>query len=180
MNTKIECVCCNCNKIFQKPLSEYNRKIKNKTLFYCSLICSGQTSIKTNIPLQKWKKSKENIKHVKSICGNLKDQYSDFRETFRRIKRRGKKINITLDDLKLLWESQNGCCAILGHKIQLPTYKRIKFNSNYMGSLDRIDNTQGYVKGNIRWICLSLNYAKNKSDDKILFEFINLCKNNKT
>ena len=179
MNT-ITCKCEVCKKLFKKFIGEYNRKIKKKTPFYCSLECSGKISIDKNNKIKKWNKSKKNTKHLKSICTNRRDEYSDFRYLYRTIKMRakeGKEFNLTLHDLKDIWEKQTGCCAILNHKITLPIWNVKNNNSNYLASIDRIDSKKGYIKDNIRFVCLTINYAKNKFDDNLLNDFIQLCKN---
>ena len=38
-------------------------------------------------------------------------------------------------------------------------------------SLDRIDNSLGYVKGNVRFISIMANYCRNTFEDKDLMEF---------
>jgi len=99
-----------------------------------------------------------------------------FRPIIKRIKqRKHQKCNITLENLKELWESQKGKCYILGHDLILPDDKQ-KINHNYLASIDRIDNSKGYVKDNIRFVCATVNYAKNKFDDLFLKEFLTLCK----
>ena len=176
----ITCKCLACNKSFNKSVGEYNRKIKKQTPFYCSLQCSGKISINQNIKIKKWKNSKQNIKHLKSICKNRRDQYSDFRYLYRTIKLRakeGKTFNLKLEDLKNVWDSQKGRCAILNHKLKLPEWNLKNKNPNYLASVDRIDSNKGYIKNNIRFVCLTINYAKNKFTDDLLSEFINLCKN---
>ena len=46
-------------------------------------------------------------------------------------------------------------------------------------SLDRIDNSKGYIKGNIRWVSRSINYMKNDMSDDMVNELIDLIVKNK-
>lgn len=39
-------------------------------------------------------------------------------------------------------------------------------------SLDRIDSSKGYVKGNVQFVCLSMNYAKNGFSDQQIKDFV--------
>jgi len=39
-------------------------------------------------------------------------------------------------------------------------------------SLDRIDNEKGYIKGNVRFVCLGINYMKNRRADSEVFELL--------
>jgi hypothetical protein len=43
-------------------------------------------------------------------------------------------------------------------------------------SLDRIDNKKGYIKGNVRWVLLGINYMKNRHSDEDLNILINKIK----
>ena len=38
-------------------------------------------------------------------------------------------------------------------------------------SLDRIDSAKGYIKGNIQFVSLIVQYAKNDWNGKVIFEF---------
>jgi hypothetical protein len=40
-------------------------------------------------------------------------------------------------------------------------------------SLDRIDSTKGYIKGNVEFVCLAINYAKNKFSKEDTLTFLN-------
>ena len=62
-------------------------------------------------------------------------------------------FNLTLDDLELPAE-----CPILG--IPLKFNKNGAFDDSY--SIDRIDNTKGYTKGNVQVISLLANLLKSK------------------
>ena len=62
-------------------------------------------------------------------------------------------FNLTLDDLELPTE-----CPILG--ISLKFNKNGAFDDSY--SIDRIDNTKGYTKGNVQIISLLANLLKSK------------------
>jgi hypothetical protein len=168
------CVCQNCHTQFKKSLAEIKRKTKNKTPFYCSRSCSGKSNYNHALH-KKLNNSKQNINHLKGICGNRKDCYSPFRMLLQRTKQRKHKNNLSLIYIKSMWESQNGKCAVLGHDLQLPSTSKIK--QNQLASIDRIDSSKGYVEGNIRIVCATINYAKNQSSDKELQQFIALCKN---
>jgi hypothetical protein len=41
----------------------------------------------------------------------------------------------------------------------------------YQSSLDRIDNNKGYIKGNVRFVCLMFNIARNDFSDNQVIEF---------
>ena len=77
-------------------------------------------------------------------------------------KGRNKEIDIDSQYLKNLFEEQNETCALSG----------IKLDRKNM-SLDRIDSSIGYVKGNLQWVHKIINRMKT---DLSQDEFINLCK----
>ena len=53
------------------------------------------------------------------------------------------------------------------------------YNKNYQASIDRIDSSKGYVKGNVRYISVSANWLKNDLDDNHVMEFIQICNGSK-
>ena len=76
--------------------------------------------------------------------------------------------------LSNLWELQSGVCPLTGWKLELPKHScgwKTKKNKLKRASLDRIDNSKGYIKGNIRFISVMANYCKNTftDDDVKLF-----------
>ena len=77
--------------------------------------------------------------------------------------------------MKQLWEEQQGKCAITKVDLKLEN----SYNKNYQASLDRIDSSKGYVKGNVRYISVSVNWLKNNLDDNHLREFIQICNDSK-
>jgi hypothetical protein len=80
------------------------------------------------------------------------------------------KINITK---KYLWElflKQNRRCALTGENLIFPSSTA---SGDGTASVDRIDNSEGYVKGNVQWVHKDINWIKQDySQDR----FIELCK----
>jgi hypothetical protein len=88
-----------------------------------------------------------------------------------RVKNRAGTANIpfeiTIEDMYELFKQQNGKCALTGIQLVITT-STVKGNA----SLDRIDNSLGYIKGNVWWLDKDINMMKNKYS---LNKFINLC-----
>lgn len=84
----------------------------------------------------------------------------------------GIKFNIDTEFLINIWERQNGCCAISGRVFDLsrPDKHACKQNAP---SLDKINPEEGYVKGNVRFVCYQVNTALNEYGEESL---IALCK----
>jgi len=165
--SKITLTCDTCNKEFEKEKGEYNRRIRlGKDKFYCGLSCSG--------------KSPESVKNIVAnrsdfdiaqYANNRMDELSPFRETFRRLHRRDKEVTVTLESLKEIWESQNGTCPLTGWTLELPTQAKQYMLHLRTASLDRIDNSKGYVLGNVRFVSVMFNLARNKFSDEDVIEF---------
>jgi hypothetical protein len=161
-------LCDTCNEEFEKRKGEYNRKVRlGKTKFYCSRSCHG--------------KNKDNVKHIIAnrsnfpvweLNDNKKDEYSKFKPAMRKAKQRSKTFDLTLEHLKDLWEKQQGRCPFTGFDLELRTYQSedppLGIRS---ASLDRIDNDKGYVEGNVRWVSVMFNYARNIFSDQDVIEF---------
>lgn len=48
---------------------------------------------------------------------------------------------------------------------------QIKAETPYQASLDRIDSSRGYVKGNVEFVCLAVNFAKSTFSKEQMLEF---------
>ena len=174
-NRKQELVICSnpeCNKEFYKDSSEVTRNKKINRKNHCSLKCSGHNSHKH---LKSY--NDENKKYLEPYFGSKRDIYTGLREHFRRVKKRKHDYDITLDDLLKLWVKQNGTCVYSGVKLVHPNDGGNNLNT---ASLDRIDSNLGYVKGNLQFISIICNQAKNNLSHEEMLEFIKtICDFNK-
>ena len=162
-------VCENCGVIFKKPSKEVNRSLKIGRKQYCSIACS--------------KKIEQNIKRLRAIApiinviyaSNRKDEYSEFRQHLLRAKRRNQITDITLQDLKDVWEEQNGICPYSKVRLKAPLYYE-KNDPIYTASLDRKDSNLGYIKGNIQFISIAMNLMKNSMTEEKVQELLLILK----
>ncbi len=175
---KIEIKCNHCGKTVLKPAGEYNRRIKlNKTKFYCNNKCSS------SVPevVEKLISNKSNY-NISNHSSNRRDNFSDFRWYMKTMRMRtGKvdKFDIDLQYLKDLWESQKGICPFTKEPITLRTHTNCKEKIlPYTASIDRIDCSKGYIKGNIRFISLIANFARNNFTDEDVIDFCKKVTNN--
>lgn len=67
------------------------------------------------------------------------------------------EFNITPEYLVELYEKQNRKCAVSGQSIDIDISKPIMQQKL---SLDRIDSSKGYIKGNVQWVIKDLNMMK--------------------
>lgn len=86
-----------------------------------------------------------------------------------KVKNRNMKFEITINDLKDLYLSQNGLCSLSQIKM---THIRNKGSVDYNISIDRIDSKLGYIKNNIQLVCTMINRMKRDMDQNY---FIELC-----
>ena len=174
MKTK-EIKCIYCGKSFLKELREIKRKNKKGNFnFFCSLSCS----------VSKQNYDSPRSGNINNLIKKKKDQYTPFRWYLLRSKARNKIKNygcdITVEYLQELWSEQRGICPFTKWQLILPsgTHKSWEINSPFNASLDRIDSSKGYIKGNVRFISVMANYAKNIFTDEQLIEFCKAVANN--
>lgn len=84
--------------------------------------------------------------------------------------RRKNQEVISLDALELLWNAQNGLCALTKWPMTMELANGVVPTNC---SLDRIDSNLGYIVGNVQLVCRAANVAKH---DLTQSEFISLCK----
>ena len=80
--------------------------------------------------------------------------------------KRNLKHNLTLDYICNIIKSQNYCCAIT--KIKLSNKRGD--NSPELASLDRIDSSKGYIRGNVQVVQNWVNKAKGDTDNETFKE----------
>lgn len=84
-----------------------------------------------------------------------------------------KKRNLEFDiDIEYIWNLflfQNRKCALTGVDLTFNLDKSW-INRNATASLDRIDNTKGYIKGNLQWIHKIVNMMKQDFDQKYFID----------
>lgn len=87
--------------------------------------------------------------------------------------RRKLDFDITSEFLIDLLYKQNYRCALTGWELEFTSGGEFD-GRNPMGcTIDRIDNSKGYVKGNIQLVCCIANITRNKLK---IAQFIDLCR----
>lgn len=173
-NKKLTTVICdNCGKEFLRAETEVKRILAKGRHMYCSkkCTCEGLSKVRKELPYKP--ASEKMLEHLKHICGNQRDEYTPFRYTYRCVKRRFKEVDITMDDLKAVWETQKGICPYTGFKLILPESSNVnEIDFFHRASLDRIDSSLGYVKGNIQFISTPINLMKSTKTDSEVKKFL--------
>lgn len=75
----------------------------------------------------------------------------------------GKEFNIDVEYIKKLYVKQKGLCNL--SKLELNEYNM---------SLDRIDSSKGYIKGNIQWLDFDVNRMKTNLKQNYFIKICNL------
>ena len=85
---------------------------------------------------------------------------------YRKFKKAAKdrRLDFALTE-KDFFEGYNGICSLTGWKIDI-------IYGNQTASVDRIDNSRGYVKGNIHWVHVLVNMSRGALE---LQKFIEMC-----
>lgn len=82
------------------------------------------------------------------------------------------KCEVDVTYLKELWEQQNGICPYTGIKMLLPETSAHILRSPKKASLDRINSSKDYIRGNVEFVCCAINLAKNSFTREQMKEFI--------
>lgn len=166
--SSITLTCAGCGTSFEKPTAEVRRQRKKNPdrQFYCTMPCYGRHAGKNNIG--------ENRVTGHLLPGNRQDEFSPFRYYMNKARNRKYDTDLDLPYLKDLWEQQRGRCAISGIGMDLPrntvAFDRDKGNP-WKASLDRIDCSQGYLKGNVRFVVNMANLCRNGFTDEEVLRF---------
>lgn len=166
--------CTQCGKKFSRRKAELNRSQKTRRKLFCSRSCCAHY------------KNQEfphpNVGNLKAA--NRRDRDSRFRWFISRVRyrvtskgnRRVKSLGTDLDVayLRRVWRAQDKVCPITGWRLRLPRSTRgwdADIPRHRRASLDRIDSRLGYVRGNVRFVSVMVNNAKNDFTDTELLDF---------
>lgn len=163
--------CCVCGAEIERRQAEVTRNAKIGRKTYCGLKCSGKVN------------NKHLLDHI--VCGvvpahlnpgNKRDHLSPFRYHLRNMKRHahesGQACSVSLDDLKKQWDQQDGRCPYTGWEMENANTSGHRISrSPRKASVDRKDSKQGYVPGNIQFVSMMANFAKNDFTESELLSF---------
>lgn len=156
--------CDFCGIEYNKPLSEAIRNKRLNRRSFCSRACSVRYGNKMS--------PKGGIANFKGKIGNRSDEFTPFRYYYKHAKKRYKEFSLNIQDLKEQWELQESTCPYSGIILELRTHSK-KVQGLNQASLDRIDSSKGYVKGNIQWVSTNINYMKGQLSHE---ETLELCR----
>ena len=84
---------------------------------------------------------------------------------------RNLEFKISIEDVWKQYIKQNRKCALTGMPIEFSCVR--PWYNKTTASLDRIDNSKGYIEGNIQWVHKKINVCKWEYS---IEEFVDMCK----
>jgi hypothetical protein len=101
--------------------------------------------------------------------GEISGRY--FTDLKRGASHRKLEFNLSIQDIWWLFLEQGARCKLTG--VELKFAKSIKDKkTEQTASLDRIDPSKGYIKGNVQWVHQTVNFMKQDLTEE---EFLNWC-----
>jgi hypothetical protein len=151
---KIKIICEECEKGFLKIASEVNRNQRTNSRNFCSRSCAAS---------HRNRNFTERSPHIAKWAKNRLDGFTAFRRFIRRAKCRcvetGMEFDLDLVFLKNLWEQQEHRCTYSKILLCLPNASG-RNNRVTTASLDRINSKEGYVKSNVHYVSVAINFLK--------------------
>lgn len=124
--------------------------------------------------------------HFKHISGKNAWNWKGCEEIhgtfFSKIKRAAKRrkipFEITIEFIWKLFLKQKRKCIYTGIELTFGVYDRKAITGiRQTASLDRIDSTKGYIKGNVQWVHKDINWMKQHFTQKKFIHYCNLVTN---
>ena len=105
------------------------------------------------------RRCKECMRDIQNKYTNKSFLLSKLWKARTRAKKNGIPFDLTKEDIQKLWDDCSGTCEILKIKME-PTIQTGKWDRWNCPSLDKIDPSKGYKKGNVRIISHKANTLK--------------------
>jgi hypothetical protein len=144
------CFSCYDKYLYHKDIEKSREKVKAKSKKYTS-------------------EHRELVNYNNKLC----KEKDPIRYAFNALKARAKSINvefsITIEYLKSIWKN---ICPIYGYELK---FNNKRANNSY--SVDRIDNSKGYIIGNLHIISWRANVLKNNATIEELEKIANFYTN---
>jgi mannitol/fructose-specific phosphotransferase system IIA component len=113
------------------------------------------------------------LRHTQKYCDGENNELVMFGLMIDRARTRKPNMinNLTPQHLKEVWERQQGICPYTGLKLILPRGHNRRLKIMARASLDRIESSKGYEIGNVQFVSVMANFAKNDYSHEQMVEF---------
>lgn len=173
----------------KKCRNEKRKKINNPRKTEGTKYCPGE-NCHCEKPVEQFNAEKSALDGLQTYCKDCRHEINKkwastfdgyFKKLFHDIKHNAKKrakklkIEITLNDIKDLYNKQKGLCVFTGKKMTRLAYQKKgdqHIINNWNISVNRIDSTKGYTKDNIQLVCAIINRMKTDLSDN---QFLLIC-----
>jgi len=154
---------------------------RKHTIWECECECGNKKDVYSTHLIQGNSQGCSDCFYKKNSGANHKqwkgygDLSGDFWDSIKRgasgskSRRKSVAFEISIEYAWNLFLEQNRKCALSGQKLMMNYRKRC----DHTASLDRIDNSEGYVEGNVQWVHKDVNMMKRTYDQDY---FIEMCK----
>jgi hypothetical protein len=164
-----------------EPIYKYRRE----WVWLCNCDCGKQTKVRISKLRNGYTRSCGCIRVTPMIRYGPENRdwegHGEISKTFySRIKRTAKlrklRFNVTIEYLWNLFIKQNRLCVYTGNKLLMPiNVRQLRGENNEdIASLDRINNDNGYIIGNVQWVCKRVNYMKHTMTHEYFISWIKL------
>jgi hypothetical protein len=173
-------------KICEKCTAHYKPSSRHKICPSCRYDLEKKICpICNNVEIRKQSKSCHSCSFLRPDRKVVKRERNNefyMNEIMRRIKARcidNQRLTYDIDTAYLvnLWEEQKGKCSYTGIDLILPSEKGIN-DKIFTSSLDRKDSNIGYIKGNVHFVSMGINYMKNNMSHEDTIKFIDIIRRN--
>lgn len=110
----------------------------------------------------------------KSYSGTKNISKTYFSQVKLGAKKRNLEFNITIENMQLMYDNQNGLCKFSKLPIIIGNEK-----IETTASLDRIDSTKGYTVDNVQWVHKDINRMKTDFNQEYFYKLCQLVTENK-
>lgn len=172
----------NLTKMEYRTLNRYYLHPQNQRLcIECKTVYEGireNFHIKSKDTFSSNCRSCLSVKNLKRRLENRKSPEQYIKRFVTSVKHRAAKAGVSFDldsdYLTNLFYEQNEKCIYTGQHLSFDYHVNSRNHPHInMASLDRINPTEGYVKGNVAWTTFGINRMKN---DLTKDQFINFCR----
>lgn len=135
--------CAQCEVEFEKENKAINRAERDGKNLFCSKSCASKSL---------------SIRYEEA--GITKKSGYIVRMAKKRAKLKGLATDIDASYIDSMYASQDGKCALTGLDIHFKSKDDYE-KDPYQVSIDRLDDSKGYLKGNVQLVALCINYMRN-------------------